>query len=101
MSDVTYHFDHVTFIFCIILDILNDVWKFLFLFLITLTIPLLSPRNYSFTTFLTSEKIKEILNQWIKVIFSDSVMSHKKSGPEIRQIASIQGFQFLKSLETV
>ena len=76
MSDVTYHFDHVTFIFCIILDILNDVWKFLFLFLITLTIPLLSPRNYSFTTFLTSEKIKEILNQWIKVIFSDSVTSH-------------------------
>ena len=50
-------FRHVTFTFCIILDILDNALKFLFL-LITLTIPLLSPRNYSFTTFLASEKIK-------------------------------------------
>ena len=78
---VTFYFYHVTFIVCIILDILenvwkfllsflitltihfldilDDVWKFLLLFLITLTIHLLSPRNYSFKTFLTSEKIKE------------------------------------------
>ena len=73
---VTFYFYHVTFIVCIILDILDDVWKFLLLFLITLTIHLLSPRNYSFKTFLTSEKIKEILIQWKKVILSDSVMSH-------------------------
>ena len=39
------------------------------LFLITLTIPLMSPRNYSFTTFLTSEKIKEVLSRWKKTIF--------------------------------
>ena len=51
-------FRHVTFTFCIILDILDNASKFLFLLLITLTIPLLSPRNYSFTTFLASEKIK-------------------------------------------
>ena len=45
-------FRHVTFTF------LDNALKFLFLLLITLTIPLLSPRNYSFTTFLASEKIK-------------------------------------------
>ena len=73
---ITFRFHHVTFIFCIILDILDNIWKFLFLFLVTLTIPLLSPRNCSFTTFLTSEKIKEILSCWKKVIFSDSVTSH-------------------------
>ena len=39
------------------------------LFLITLTISLMSPRNYSFTTFLTSEKIKEVLSRWKKTIF--------------------------------
>ena len=50
--------------------------NFLFLFLITITIPLLSPRNSSFTTFLTLEKIKEILSWWKKVIFSDSIMWH-------------------------
>ena len=73
---ITFRFCHVKFIFCIILDILDDVWKFLFLFLITLTIPLWSPRNCSFTTFLTSEKIKEILSCWKNIIFSDSVTSH-------------------------
>ena len=73
---VTFRFRHVTFIFCIILNILDDVLKFLFLFLITLTIPLLSSRNYSFTNFLAWEKIKEILSRWKKVIFSDSVISH-------------------------
>ena len=115
---VTFYFYHVTFIVCIILDILenvwkfllsflitltihfldilDDVWKFLLLFLITLTIHLLSPRNYSFKTFLTSEKIKEILIQWKKVILSDSVMSHQKSDPEIRKTAWIQFFQLLK-----
>ena len=61
---------------CIIFNILDDVLKFLFLFLITLTIPLLSLRNYSFTNFLAWEKIKEILSRWKKVIFSDSVISH-------------------------
>ena len=73
---ITFYFCHITFIFCIILDILGNVWKFLLLFLITLTIHVLSPRNYSFKTFLTSEEIKEILSQWKKVILSDSVTSH-------------------------
>ena len=95
---ITFYFCHITFIFCIILDILGNVWTFLLsflitltiyfldildnvwkvllLFLITLTIHVLSPRNYSFKTFLTSEEIKEILSQWKKVILSDSVTSH-------------------------
>ena len=71
-SHVTFRFRHVTFIFCIVLDILDDIWKFLLLFLITLTIPLLSPRKYGYTTFPTSEKIKKILSWWKKVFFSDS-----------------------------
>ena len=70
---------------------------------------LIESKKISCTTFLTSEKIKEILSQWKKVRFSDdSITSHQKSGPEIRQIACTQGFQLLKcshaldqSLETV